>query len=148
MDFDNELKNIRKILKIFADPLTALRANKADDRQFAACALVLRYQAARWLAEPAALARESIGAEESKLILGALSEMKWGETPFDPEGVVTLKNAFEHLNLTEKEGWRPPQPKNGEDVNQLMTQAVSTWIKDNANKYRVPRLVAKPTRVQ
>ena len=122
---------------VFADPQTALLADKERDRHFAAWALVARYRTPRPYWDRAALANEPIPADQSKLILETLSEMKWNDN------AARLQDAFWRLQPTEKDGWRPPQPKANEDPNELMSQAVAKWLKDHSGKYRLQRLVAK-----
>ncbi len=140
-NYETERKAIGRLLKIVADPHTALLAEKAADRQFAACALLARYRTSR----PAALTTEPIPADESKRILEILAEMKWSDPPLDANGVISLPNAFWSLQLTEKDGWQKPEPNQNQDANEVVGNAASKWIRENAGKYRIERLVAKPS---
>jgi hypothetical protein len=144
--YDAELKAVRKIVGAFEKPIEALKAKEAGDRQLAACALVHRYRQQR--NNGGAVAKqEAIPAEESKLILKTLGEMKWGETPFDPQGMFSLQNVFWQFQLSENDGWRQPQPKDGEDYNAKMRETVGSWLKENAEKYRIQRMVVSPATV-
>lgn len=133
---------------MYADPHSALIAEKSRDRQFAAVALLARYRASRPYLEPNAHAREAISVDENKLILETLAEMKWNDPPLDPEGTMSLKHGFWHLQLTEKDGWKQPQPQANEDADEVMANAVAKWFKEHAEKHRIERLVAKPTGVK
>ena len=141
-------KTLRALVKVYADPHSALLAEKASDRQFAALALVARYRGSRPHLEPNAHAREPISADENKLILETLAEMKWNDPPLDAEATLSLPNVFWQLQLTEKDGWKQPQPQANEDANELMANSVSRWFKEHSGKYRIERLVAKPTGVK
>jgi hypothetical protein len=144
LGYDGQLKAVCNVLKAFDKPLEALQAKDASERQLAACALVHRYRTQRPSHVPVAISNEPIAAEESKLILNALGEMKWGELPFDQNGTFSMHNAFYQLGLTANDGWQQPQPKENEDANVVMTEAVGKWFKANADKYRVQRVVTKP----
>lgn len=142
LSFESERKAVVRMLKVLADPQTALLSDKAGDRQFAASALIARYRILGQHSQPAALVNEPIPADESRLILQALSEMKWDDV-VDPRSAIGLQSAFRHLQLTEKDGWTQPQAKANEDQNAVLNKAVSSWLKDNAGKYRIQRLVVK-----
>jgi hypothetical protein len=147
LTYDAELKAVRNILKAIAKPVESLQAKDSGERQLAACALVVRYrtqQNVRAFEPGVAAVNEPIAADESKLILQTLGEMKWGEVPFDPNGTFTVQNAFYQLGPTPNDGWQQPQQKENEDFNAVMSDAVSKWFKANTEKYRVQRLVAKP----
>ena len=148
LNYESERKAVIRLLNVYADPHQALLADKAADRQFAAIALVARYRAPRHYQNTNEFAGEPIPADESRLILETLAEMKWGDVPFDARGVFSLQNAFWQLQLTEKDGWKPPQPKANEDANEVMGKAAVKWIKENGGKYRMLRLVEKPQTAQ
>jgi hypothetical protein len=139
--YTNELAGVKKILKAIGNPMEALRSKETGDRQLAACALLLHYRGGS--APNAPMANEAIPTEQSKLILQALGEMNWGENPFDQNGVLSLQNVFWLLEVSDKNGWKQPQPKDDEDYNTVMTDAVSKWIKENAGKFPIQRLVPK-----
>ena len=136
-NFESGRKSVVAVAKILADPQTALLADKARDRQFAAWTLVARYRAAPAWLDAAAQANEPIPADESALILETLSEMKWNDSS------VSLQDAFRRLQLTEKDGWQQPRPKANEDPDEIMSQAVAKWFRDHSGRYRLQRLVAK-----
>ena len=53
----------------------------------------------------------------------------------DEKSRVQPQMVFFRLQLTEKDGWKPPQ-----DFQQQAEEA-KKWLKDNADKYRIPRFV-------
>ena len=145
VNYDNQIKAVRKILKACEDPIAALKTKDAADRQLFACALVLKYRSQSPYRPAVATANQPIPAEESELILKTLAEMKWGEMPFDENGTYSLHTAFQSLQIAPKDGWQQPAQKENEDYNQIMNTAASKWLKDNAGKYRIQKLVATPT---
>ncbi len=142
LNYETEIKAVRNIMKAFDKPIEALQSKDAGERQLAACALVMRYRMHRNGAT--ATGSEPIPADESKAILKALGEMKWGELPFDPNGTFSVQGVFYQLGLSANDGWQQPQQKENEDYSALMDKAVSKWFKDNAEKYRIQRLVVRP----
>jgi hypothetical protein len=153
LGYDTDIKAVRNILKAFEKPVEALRAKDAGERQLAACALVMRYRTQTNRAVPVfeqvvPVVNEPIPAEESKLILKALGEMKWGEQPFDVNGTFSLQSAFSQLGIGANDGWQQPQQKENEDFNAAMSEALTKWFSANADKYRVQRLAFKPQRAE
>lgn len=143
--FEDARKVVAALAKTYADPTAALRADKAPDRRFAAVALLARYRAVRPLFGTTTQVDEPIPADESKLILNVLAEMKWNDPPLDPAGVISLPSAFQMLGLSEKDGWRPPQPKANEDPNVATGKAVAEWLKNHSATYRIQRRVVQVT---
>lgn len=137
-DYYKQLGTIKKITKALSEPLTALKAKDAADRQITACALVMKYRSHPEGLKGGPITPEPIPAEESKLILTALSEMEWGQ--FGPEGFSSLDRTFWMLGLKASDGWTPPPPKVQNDP-KLMTAAVTKWLKENAEKYRIQRMI-------
>lgn len=139
-----ELEDVRKALAVVADPKKALTAAKAEDRAFAAAALVLKYRA--FPEAGGATAEEPIGAEESRLILRGLAGGDWKQgRRFDVGPMV----AFTQLGLTPQDGWtppRPPRPVPGQpapDYAQLSRDAFVAWLDGPGRDYRVKRVVPK-----
>lgn len=149
LGYDTDIKAVRNIIKAFEKPVEALRAKDAGERQLAACALVMRYRTQKRIAVPvfeqvAPVVNEPVPAEESKLILKALGEMRWGEQPFDVNGTFSLQSAFSQLGIGANDGWQQPPQKENEDFNAVMSDALSKWFNANADKYRVQRLAFNP----
>ena len=143
-NYEDQMKAVRKILKVNENPIAALKAKNAADRQLAACALVLKYRSQSPYQQHANVANQAIPADESELILKTLGEMKWGEMPFDESGAYSLHSAFHSLQIGPTDGWQQPPQKENEDNNEIMGTAVAKWLKDNSAKYRIKKLVANP----
>jgi hypothetical protein len=136
-NFDKELDEVKRCVKLLADPMASLKAKEADDRTLTAEMLVARYRMPRASAkEPKT---EDLGAEESKLILQALAHADWNPKPVAGPGGFQMSplNSFFQLGLTEKDGWKPPQ--DGKELE----AAAKKWLKDNADKYRIQKFVVE-----
>jgi hypothetical protein len=142
--FEDARKVVAAVFKVHADPLAALSADNARDRQFAAVALVARYRTGRPILDKTYV-DEPISAAESKRILGVLAGMKWNDPALDPDGVISLPSAFGQLQLLEKDGWQQPRPKANEDPGEVMGKAVAEWFKNHAAEYRIQRRVVRET---
>jgi hypothetical protein len=134
-NFDKDLDEVKRCAKLLADPMASLKAKEAGDRTRTAEMLVARYRLPRWAApEPKT---EDVGAEESKLILQTLADADWDVK--GPPGPVVRQmspmNSFFQLGLTEKDGWK--QPQDGKELQ----AAAKKWLKDNADKYRIQKIV-------
>ncbi|MCE9532682.1 MAG: hypothetical protein K8T89_16415 [Planctomycetes bacterium] len=139
--YSKQISSVRNILRVVEKPVEALQVKESSDRQLAACALIMKYRNQRRFPGRVAPATEAVSAEESRLVLKALSEMTWGEHPFDNNGQLSVQNAFASLQLTEKDGWRQPQPKEGEDHNTTMNAAFAKWLKEKGSTYRIQKMV-------
>lgn len=135
--YEKELENLKKVVKILDEPMTALKATAVADRQLAACALITRYRS-RYALSDQMQSSEAIPAEESKLIMQTLAGMEWNK--FNPDGISNLNNVFHQIGLTANDGWVEPKPKNGQDYNKIMGEAVAKWLKDHAETYRIQRI--------
>jgi hypothetical protein len=138
-DFDKNMDEVKRCVKLLADPMAALKGKNADDRTLTAEMLAARYRIAR----PGATKTEAIDAEESKQILLALADADW--TPPKPNGpgpiglrmqTMTPQNTFFQLGVTPADGWTPPRDAAS------IPDAAKQWCKDNAEKYRIQRFVA------
>jgi hypothetical protein len=138
--FDKTLEEVKGAVKLLADPMEALKGKNAEDRTTVAEMLISRYRMPRPMTTGEKT--EKIDAEESKLILQALSDADWKQKNDGPRrpGLpfqLSPQNSFFQLNLTEKDGWTPPR-----DLNDL-PEAAKKWLKDNAGKYRIERFAAE-----
>jgi len=140
-NYDTKLACVRSIAKTIAKPGDALRSHDEGERQLAACVVALRQGPGNRSG-----AGKALGMEESKLALLSLAQMKWSEYPFDPEGILSLSNVFTQLQLSEREGWRAPIPKENEDPDALLGEAVPKWLKVNAGKFRIKPIAEAPGR--
>jgi hypothetical protein len=133
-NFDKDVEEAKRCAKLIADPAAGLKAKDAEDRFLTAAMLVLRYKTPRPSAnEPKS---EDVDAEESKQILLALADADWA--PKNTDRFILRPDAvFFRLGVTEKDGWKQPQ-----DFKDF-PDAVKKWLKDNADKFRVQKLVAE-----
>lgn len=76
---------------------------------------------------------EPINAEESKAILNAISNAKWGPVKF---GQPNPQQMFFQLGINKKDGWQPPMKISPDE----MRNAVQAWIRDHSD-YRIKRYV-------
>ncbi|MCE9532683.1 MAG: hypothetical protein K8T89_16420 [Planctomycetes bacterium] len=134
-NYEAELKLVKNILRIFEDPLTALKAKDLSDRQLAACALVMKYRTQPAIEGNRRVEQLAIPAEESKLIVDTLGKMKF--EVFDPNGIASLQSVFWMLNLGPKDGWKPPA--NGGAA--VMNKQFQAWAKEHGEAYRLQRFV-------
>jgi hypothetical protein len=143
-DTKKDLESIQKVLKIVEDPMKALKAEKAEDRGFAASVLASKYRS--YPETGGEVDQVPINAEESKLILKALAEADW--TKFDraaPNGM----QSFYSLALTDKDGWVPPKPvpvKPGEppvNFNLVVKDAFEKWLVGPGKDYVIKQIVPK-----
>lgn len=143
-DYDKQLSSVKQLLKAFEDPKSALKAKDAGERQFAACMLVQKYRTYPQINTPnAKVVQEDIDADVSKLILQTLAEMEW--TKIDPMlGNSLLQSTWYQIGVQPTDGFVQPKFVQGQDFNKIMGEAVTKWLKDNADKYRIKRhVVAK-----
>ncbi len=120
-----------------ADPMMALKAEKAQDRALAAIALLMHYR------KPAGRGEVDlvpIDAEENAAILKAISEGDWTAAV---TGHVTLWSAYQYLGLTDKDGWKHPTIKPGENHNLVMQKTFQDWLAGPGAKFRFQKYVAK-----
>lgn len=137
--FKDDVAAVKKVLAVFADPVKALKAEKPAERFDAALALVTRYRTAPEGAR--GVDAVAVPAEESKLILKALAEGEW-RTSRAGERMNGL-SAFFSLGLTDKDGWKQPQAKAGEDFATVTRAAFATWVDGPGKDYQFKKFVAK-----
>ena len=142
-NYDADLKQIRKVLKVTSDPVAALKAKDPAERAFAATTFVHKYRTPPQPVDGRPIRLEPVPAEESKLILKALAEMDWNK--LDETGNAPLQNAFWTLGLTDRDGWRQPTANPGNDANAITGEAAKKWLADHADTYKLQRYVAAPT---
>jgi hypothetical protein len=127
-NFAKDLELTKKYAKLLADPKANLKSKDAEDRSTTAALLIYRYTTYK----PGATKREDIDAAESKQILEALADADFTKMDINPSG------AFYRLNPQPKDGWEPVAFKDQKE----MGEAAKKWLKDNADKFRVQRMVA------
>jgi len=131
-EFEKQVADAKKYAKRLADSTAGLKSKDAEDRLLTASMLISRYRTPVSGTEKP----EPIAAEESKLILDALAGADWGERPGRDYFLAPL-GTFQRLGLTPADGWTAPR-----DYQQIPA-AAQAWLKANAGKYRINRLVAE-----
>jgi hypothetical protein len=132
----------KKAATALADPLKALKADKADDRSFAALVLIGKYRSYPDNTSGGKVENEKVPADESKLLLKALAEGNWKPDPNDPNAPNAYQ-AFGQLGLTEKDGWKHPVVKPGEDFIGKTKEAFTAWLAGAGKDYQLNRFVLK-----
>ncbi len=139
-NYKTDLAQAKSAAAVLADPMKALKADKAADRGFAAIVLVTKYRS--YPETAAEVVEEKVPAEESKLVLKALAEGNWKPDPND----ATAPNAymaFNQLGLTDKDGWKFPMVKPGEDFGDKTKEAFGAWLAGPGKDYQLRKFVAK-----
>jgi hypothetical protein len=134
-NFEKELKEARDCTALLADPMASLKSKDNEKRFMTAALLLTKYRQFR----PGKTTTEPISAEESKLILTALADApQWEKKGPVLFGQLHPQTLFFQLNLTPKDGWQPPTKITSPDD---YPNAIRAWLRDNANKYRIQRIV-------
>jgi len=139
--FEKDMKAVQTVVKAIDDPVAALKVKDLDDRFRAAQAILQRYQTARG----GRLSREPVPDEENKLLLGILTELPWlpKEAPKVPGEIAPSRSAiWSSVNWAEH-GFKQPKNAPGVDFNKLMDDSTTAFLKENAEKVKLKRLVAK-----
>jgi hypothetical protein len=131
-DFAKEVLVAKTILKVSEKPLAHLKAKDGEERLLAASVLIDKY---RTYQGPKST-QEPIDAEESKLIMQVLAGADWKTQANFMALRPSPMRLFQQLGVTAKDGFSVPAGANYQ-------AAVESWVRDNAEKYRVQRYVAK-----
>jgi hypothetical protein len=134
-NFNAEVADVERTLKVAADPLPALKSKDPEERILAVALQINKYRTPRG----GNSTQEPINAEESKLILKALAEADWVQNPAIPRPVGSYmtnpQNLFNRIGVTAADGWQ--QPMNFQEV----PAAAKKWLAENADKYAIKRFV-------
>ena len=138
------LEEVKKVTTVLADPMKALKSDKAEVRGEAAAVMVMKYRAYPQFGGQTE--QVAIGADESKLILNALAEGEWKVARFG--GSPNAFTAFNSLGLTEKDGWIAPvigtipgQP--APDYAAVYKDAFTKWLAGAGKGYQIKKVVPK-----
>jgi hypothetical protein len=134
---------VAKAAAAVADPVKALKAEKAEERFLAATAVISKYRS--FPQDGRETTTEKVPAEESKLLLQALAEGDWSK--YD-QNTVNGSQVFYSLGLTEKDGWVQPVVVNNPgappvDFNAVMKDAFAQWLKGAGKNYQISKNVPK-----
>lgn len=138
-----EVAAAKKVLAVVADPLPALKAEKAEDRHAAALALLGKYRSYPELGGE--VEEVPVPAAESRLILKGLAEADWAKFQRDQPNALA---AFYSLGLSEADGFAQPPPAPAVpgqpvDVAGLTKKAFETWRAGPGKDYVVKKVVPK-----
>jgi hypothetical protein len=136
--YEKDVQAAKKYAKLLAEPEKGLKATDATDRLSTAAMLIAKYRTPR--PTTTGPKEEPIDAGVSKLILNTLADADWTPPkaggPGSNNQLMPL-NLFFRLNLTDKDGWKPPRDGN------KFAEAAQQWIKDNKDKYVLKRFVVE-----
>jgi len=138
--FKDQVALVKKGVAVLADPMKALKADKADDRFFAANVLVTKYRT--YPEGGGEVENVKVPADESKLILKALAEGNWKSDPNAPQAFNAYQS-FGQLGLTDKDGWAVPAVKPGEDFIETTKEAFAAWVAGAGKDYQIEKMVVK-----
>ena len=137
-NYKAQLGIVKKAVAIVADPVKSLKAYKADDRYFAAAALISKYRT--FPTSGAEVEQVAISAEESKLILVNLVERDW--TKFE-EGLPQPVQLMYQLGMNANDGWKQPQFNGAGDFNTFMKTEFKKWLDGPGEKFVLKKVVPK-----
>jgi hypothetical protein len=83
-----------------------------------------------------------IAAEENRLILKALAEADWDMSKYTgPMQQLNPLAIFNRLGISQQDGYKQPQPQQGQDYQKAITQAMKSWLQKNADTYRIQKFL-------
>jgi hypothetical protein len=131
-NYEKEVAEARKLVKLLDKPLPGLKSEKAEERLLTAALLIFRYRT------PTAgqAKQEPIDADESKLILKAVAEADWNQPR--KFGQLHPQELFFELRLTKEEGWEMPRTA----TPQQLAQVSQAWLREHGATYRIKKYVA------
>ena len=132
-----ELAEAKLVAATLADPMKALKAEKAQDRAFAAIVLLMNYRKSAGKGEVDLV---PIDAAENAAILKAIAE---GDFTVAITGYTTLSSAYQMLGFSGGDGWTHPTTKPGENHNLVMQKAFQEWLAGPGAKFRFQKYVLK-----
>lgn len=139
-DYKAQVEQAKKCAAIRAEPMKALKSDKAEDRFFAAFVLVSKYRA--FPQDGAETDTAKVPADESKLILKALAEGNWKQERSSGNPPNSMQ-AFGALGITDKDGWKYPEVKPGEDFTTKTKEAFAAWVAGPGKDYQINKVVPK-----
>jgi hypothetical protein len=140
-NYKAELEAVKQAMAVLADPAKHLKAEKAEERFFAAATLLVKYRT--YPEGVAEVDQVKVSPEESQTMLKALADAPdWGRPGKFPMSPTQLMNS---LALTDRDGWKSPMLRPGvaEDVNRLFKDAFAAWLAGPGKDYRITKMVPK-----
>ncbi len=134
-NYKDELAKVKQALAAVADPMKALKAEKAEDRYTAAAAVVTKY---RTPVGDTAPKQVDVPAEESKLIFAALLEADWSKHDFNTPHPTQL---LQQAGVMSPEGFQVQFNGQG-DYNAVVKAAFKEWMAGKGAKYTLKKFAA------
>jgi hypothetical protein len=131
-DCAKEVQVAKAAAKVLENPQAALKAKDAEERLLAAAVLIEKYRTSRG-PNPKL---EPIDAAESKQILQALVDADWTANLDLRSMRPNLTRLFQRLGVTKNDGFAPA-------AGETYQAAVQTWLRENAQTYRIQRYAAE-----
>jgi hypothetical protein len=130
---------VKLVGKILADPAKALKAEKVEDKAFAAMVLIMHYR----LSSESGVEQttEALPLEISQSILQAMGGIDWTTTP--QVGGFEIMPAFYQLGIVENDGWKIPEIKPGELGVTVLHKTFNEWLMGAGAKYQIQKFVPK-----
>ena len=122
--------------------MKSLKADKADDRSFAAIMLIGKYRSYPENVAGDKVENDKVPADENKLVLKALAEANWKGDPNDPHAPNAYQ-AFSQLGLNDKDGWKYPVVKPGEDYIDKTKGAFVKWLAGPGKDFQISKWTVK-----
>jgi hypothetical protein len=138
-NYKDQVAQAKKGAAVLADPMKALKAEKVEDRVFAAIVMANKYRAYPEGGVEAETAKTP--ADESKLILKALAEADWKQNR--DANTPGAFQTFSLLGLNDKDGWKFPVVKAGEDYIEKAKEAFVKWLDGPGKDYQINKWVPK-----
>jgi hypothetical protein len=130
------VEQLKLAATIFENPDAALKAEKAEARETAACLLVVQYRSHN---PTRTVVSEAVPLEQSQAILKILADADWARPDLD----LGVSQAFMSLGLTEQPKFAKIQPKAGEDLKTLWQAELKRWLVEDGKGYRIQKFVPK-----
>jgi hypothetical protein len=131
-NFQKEMEKVRKYVRLLSELPGSLQTKDPTDRLLAASLAVTRYRGMFF--QSMGNKTEPIDAAESKQILEILAHADWSKG--DDRDLPSPATIFSKLGVKESDGFKP-----GMAEGQAWIDYTTRWLKDNAAKYRIQRLV-------
>jgi hypothetical protein len=136
-DYDEQVRAVRKMVKMLEDPVTTLQGKNDADRYIGLTMLIEHYRSRgvkdpRWEEKP-------VDPKVSKLLLKVLAEADWNAdrlVDYYPPHPYSL---FQQLGVTNKDEYDPPT-----DDERKTFAATQRWLLTHQETYSVKRFTPKP----
>ncbi len=143
-----DLESVKNVAAILADPMKGLKSDKPETRAEAATVMLLKHR--NYPVLGGEVDQLAIGADESKLLLKALTEGNWSTLNVRFDSPTPLQ-AFQMLGLNAKDGWVEPVIVNAPgapqvDYGAIQKDAFTKWLEGAGKDYQIKNLVPKPAK--